>query len=136
MSKLFDWLNDNPWLIVIGIILVLCLRCSSTDRADTIRLQERSETTLEQLDKAEKDCITTDCKQAIKQAKELIKDSRTALSDKDSEIAEVKEEIQENEIYTDIGKFIVWGFIAVILGVILWTFRAQIFNLIKLVRPA
>ena len=135
MSKLFDWLNDNPWLIVIGIILVLCLRCSSTDRADTIRLQERSETTLEQLGKAEKDCQTNDCKQAIKQAKELIKDSRTALSDKDSEIAEVKEEIQENEIYTDIGKFIVWGFIAVILGVILWTFRAQIFNLIKLVRP-
>lgn len=136
MSKLFDWLNDNPWLIVIGIILVLCLRCSSTDRADTIRLQERSETTLEQLGKAEKDCQTNDCKQAIKQAKELIKDSRNALSDKDSEIAEVKEEIQENEIYTDIGKFIVWGFIAVILGVILWTFRAQIFNLIKLVRPA
>lgn len=135
MSKLFDWLNDNPWLIVIGIILVLCLRCSSTDRADTIRLQERSETTLEQLDKAEKDCQTNDCKKAIKQAKELIKDSRNALSDKDSEIAEVKEEIQENEIYTDIGKFIVWGFIAVILGVILWTFRAQIFNLIKLVRP-
>ena len=135
MSKLFDWLNDNPWLIVIGIILVLCLRCSSTDRADTIRLQERSETTLEQLGKAEKDCQTNDCKQAIKQAKELIKDSRNALSDKDSEIAEVKEEIQENEIYTDIGKFIVWGFIAVILGVILWTFRAQIFNLIKLVRP-
>ena len=136
MSKLFDWLNDNPWLIVIGIILVLCLRCSSTDRADTIRLQERSETTLEQLGEAEKDCQTNDCKQAIKQAKELIKDSRNALSDKDSEIAEVKEEIQENEIYTDIGKFIVWGFIAVILGVILWTFRAQIFNLIKLVRPA
>ena len=132
---IFDWLNDNPWLILIAIILVLCLRCSSTDRADTIRLQERSETTLEQLDKAEKDCLTSDCKQAIKQAKELIKDSRTALSDKDSEIAEVKEEIQENEIYTDIGKFIVWGFIAVILGVILWTFRAQIFNLIKLARP-
>ena len=134
--KLFDWLNDNPWLILIAIILAACLRCSSTDRADTIRLQERSETTLEQLDKAEKDCQTNDCKQAIKQAKELIKDSRNALSDKDSEIAEVKEEIQENEIYTDIGKFIVWGFIAVILGVILWTFRAQIFNLIKLVRPA
>ena len=133
--KLFDWLNDNPWLILIAIILAACLRCSSTDRADTIRLQERSETTLEQLDKAEKDCQTNDCKQAIKQAKELIKDSRNALSDKDSEIAEVKEEIQENEIYTDIGKFIVWGFIAVILGVILWTFRAQIFNLIKLVRP-
>ena len=133
--RLFDWLNDNPWLILIAIILAACLRCSSTDRADTIRLQERSETTLEQLDKAEKDCQTNDCKQAIKQAKELIKDSRNALSDKDSEIAEVKEEIQENEIYTDIGKFIVWGFIAVILGVILWTFRAQIFNLIKLVRP-
>ena len=60
MSKLFDWLNDNPWLIVIGIILVLCLRCSSTDRADTIRLQERSETALEQLDRAEKDCQTND----------------------------------------------------------------------------
>ena len=135
MSKLFDWLNDNPWLIVIGIILVLCLRCSSTDRADTIRLQERSETALEQLDKAEKDCLTSDCKQAIKQAKELIKDSRTALSDKDSEIAEVKEEIQENEIYTDIGKFIVWGFIAVILCLALWIFRKQIFDLIKLARP-
>ena len=133
--RLFDWLNDNPWLILIAIILAACLRCSSTDRADTIRLQERSETTLEQLDKAEKDCQTNDCKQAIKQAKELIKDSRNALSDKDSEIAEVKEEIQENEIYTDIGRFIVWGFITVILGVILWTFRAQIFNLIKLVRP-
>ncbi len=135
MSKLFDWLNDNPWLIVIGIILAACLRCSSTDRADTIRLQERSETTLEQLDKAEKDCQTNDCKQAIKQAKELIKDSRNALSDKDSEIAEVKEEIQENEIYTDIGKFIVWGFIAVILCLVLWIFRKQIFDFIKLVRP-
>jgi len=133
--KFFDWLNDNPWLILIAIILAACLRCSSTDRADTIRLQERSETTLEQLDKAEKDCLTTDCKQAIRQAKELIKDSRTALSDKDSEIAEVKEEIQENEIYTDIGRFIVWGFIAVILGLILWIFRKQIFDLIKLVRP-
>lgn len=133
--KLFDWLNDHPWLILIAIILAACLRCSSTDRADTIRLQERSETTLEQLDKAEKDCQTTDCKQAIKQAKELIKDSRNALSDKDSEIAEVKEEIQENEIYTDIGKFIVWGFIAVILCLVLWIFRKQIFDFIKLVRP-
>lgn len=132
---IFDWLNDNPWLILIVIILAACLRCSSTDRADTIRLQERSETTLEQLDKAEKDCITNDCKQAIKQAKELIKDSSTALSDKDSEIAEVKDQIQENEIYTDIGRFIVWGFIAVILCVILWIFRKQIFDLIKLVRP-
>ena len=78
--KLFDWLNDNPWLILIAIILAACLRCSSTDRADTIRLQERSETTLEQLDKAEKDCQTNDCKQAKKQAKELIKDSRNGNS--------------------------------------------------------
>lgn len=133
--KLFDWLNDNPWLILIAIILAACLRCSSTDRADTIRLQERSETTLEQLDSVIEDCSTTECKQAIKQAKELIKDSRTALSDKDSEITEVKEEIQENEIYTDIGRFIVWGFIAVTLCLALWIFKKQIFDLIKLVRP-
>lgn len=133
--RFFDFVNDNPWLLLLACILALCLRCSSTDRADTVRLQERSETTLEQLDKAESQCLTDDCKTAIKQARELIKDSLDTLSGKDSEIDQVRDEIKENELYTDIGRFFVWGAIIVIIGTLAWVFRDNILALIKVVKP-
>lgn len=132
---LFDWLNDNPWLILLAIILTACLRCSSTDKADTVRLHERSEATIEQLDRVVKDCFTTECVTAIKQARELIKDSQNALSDKDANLSEVQDQIKENELYTDIGRFFVWGAIAAIIATLAWVFRDNILALIKVVKP-
>lgn len=135
-DSIMNAITDNIVLfLILFVIFSWLLKCSSTTKADTVRLQERSEATIEQLDKAIEECGTDDCRTAMKRAKELIKDSMDTLTDKDADIADIQEQIKEDEIYADIGQFVVWGVIALFVGLVLWTFRNQIIALIKLVKP-
>lgn len=73
-------------LLTISFLL-LAINCQSTQSATTARIQERSEYVTTNLDNAANDCLTENCKQAMKQAKALIKDSLDVIVDKDAEIA-------------------------------------------------
>jgi hypothetical protein len=121
--------------LILIILLAIFANCLSTQSATTARIQERSEYVTTNLDNAANDCLTENCKQAMKQAKELIKDSLDVIVDKDSEIATKQKQIDSESFYTKIGRFVFWGLIAIIASILLYTFRNQIFTLIKLVKP-
>ena len=130
--KIFDWINENPWLILIAIILTFCLRCSATPEASTIRLQERSVSVMGDLDKASNDCKTDECKESLKRAKELIKDSLEIAIDKDSQIQDKQKQIDNQSFYTTIGRGVVWGVISLLIIGLLFIFRNQILTALKL----
>lgn len=121
-------------LILISLILIVnCV--SSPQTADTIRIQERTESVTTNLDNASNDCLTENCKKAMKEAKELIKDSLDVMINKDTEIKIKQKEIDNSSIYTSVGKNVIWGGILLLVAILLYVFRDQIFALIKLVRP-
>lgn len=129
--KFFDWLNDNPWLILIAVILTLCLRCSITPEASTIRLQERSKTVLNDLDAATNDCLTQECKDRMTRAKEFVKDSIDIAIEKDAQIQTKQKQIDNQSFYTSLGKGVVWGAVSLLVIGLLFIFRNQILNFIK-----
>lgn len=139
MSKfdnLINTITDNIVLfLILFVIFSWLLRCSSPQQADTIRLQERTQSVSEQLDRATNDCNTDDCRKAIKQAKELIKDSLDIAINKDSEIAMKQKKIDNASLYTTVGEYVIWGSIVIAILGLLYVFRSQIAGLIRLVRP-
>ena len=136
IDKINEFLsNQNLWWIILIIVLLTVTKCSSAQQADTIRIQERSQSTIEQLDKAANSCNTQECKDSMKQAKELIKDSLDVIINKDSEIKSKEKEIQNSSIYTSTGKFVIWGAIIFLIFGLIYIFRDTIFNIIKVVKP-
>ena len=113
----------------------LLMNCNSTQKADTARIDERADYVTTNLDNAANDCLTDSCKSAMKQAKELIKDSLDLLENKDKEISKKEKQIESESFYSKIGRFVFWGIIAVIFGILIYIFREQILILIKLIRP-
>lgn len=121
-------------LILISLILIL--NCASSPQvADTVRIQERSESVTTNLDNASNECKTESCKKAMKDAKDLIKDSLDIMVNKDSEIKSKQKEIDNSSLYTSIGKYVVWGAVSLLILILLYVFRDQIFSLIKLAKP-
>ena len=120
-------------LLILSIFLLI--NCQSTPDATTARIQERSEYVTTNLDSAANDCLTENCKRAMKEAKELIKDSLDVMTDKDSEIQSKQKQIDSEAFYTKIGRFVFWGAVLVIVGFVLYVFRDQILVLIKIVKP-
>lgn len=120
-------------LLIISIILLI--NCQSTPDATTARIQERSEYVTTNLDNAANDCLTETCKKAMRDAKELIKDSLDIMIDKDSEIQSKQKQIDNEAFYTKIGRFVFWGAVFVIVGFVLYVFRDQLLTLIKIVKP-
>ena len=115
-------------LTTIILSIFLSIGCQSTQKADTARIEERSDYVTTNLDNAANDCLTDSCKSAMRQAKELIKDSLDLLGKKDKKI-------ETESFYSRIGRFVFWGVIAVIFGILIYIFRDQLFTLIKLIRP-
>ena len=120
-------------LLILSIILLY--NCQSTPDATTARIQERSEHVTTGLDNAANDCLTENCKRAMRDAKELIKDSLDVMIDKDSEIATKQKQIDSEAFYTRIGRFVFWGAVLVIVGFVLYVFRDQLLAIIKIVKP-
>ncbi|MBK8396088.1 MAG: hypothetical protein IPL26_13150 [Leptospiraceae bacterium] len=130
--RFLDWLNENPYILLIAIILTFCLRCSATPEASTVRLQERSVSVMDDLDKASNDCKTDDCKESLKRAKELIKDSLEIAIDKDSQIQSKQKQIDNQSFYTTIGRGVVWCIVSLLIIGLLFMFRNQILTALKL----
>lgn len=123
-------------LLTISILSIfLSIGCQSTQKADTARIEERSDYVTTNLDNAANDCLTDSCKSAMRQAKELIKDSLDLLGKKDNEIVKKDKKIETESFYSNIGRFVFWGIMAVIFGILIYIFRDQLFALIKLIRP-
>lgn len=121
-------------LILISLIFII--NCASSPQVgDTIRIQERTESVTMNLDNASNDCLTENCKKAMKEAKELIKDSLDVMINKDTEIKIKQKEIDNSSLYTSVGKNVIWGGILLLIAILLYVFRNQILTLIKLVRP-
>ena len=135
MNRLADWINDNPYLILLAFLFLFYSRCSSPQVADTVRIQERSESVTTNLDNAANDCLTENCKKAMRQAKELIKDSLDVMIDKDSDLQKKQKEIDSSSLYTAVGKWVIWGAITIFILLLLYIFRDTIFSLLKIAKP-
>ena len=121
--------------LLIILSLSLLYNCQSTPDATTARIQERSEYVTTNLDNAANDCLTENCKKAMREAKELIKDSLDVMIDKDSEIATKQKQIDSEAFYTKIGRFVFWGAVLILVGLFVYIFRDQILTLIKIAKP-
>ncbi len=119
--------------LLIILTLSLLINCQSTPDATTARIQERSEHVTTNLDNAANDCLSENCKRAMRDAKDLIKDSLDVMINKDSEIATKQKRIESESFYSSIGRFVWWGLIAIIIGTLLYIFRNQIFAIIKII---
>lgn len=126
-------ITDNVVLfLILLVIFSWLLKCSSAQQADTIRLTERGQAVNSQLDSALKECDTPECKQALLNAKQLIEDSMDTLTEKDSEIKSTQDQIANQTIYTNTGKFVIWGSVIIAILGILYVFKDSI---IKIIRP-
>lgn len=121
--------------LLIILILSLLYNCQSTPDATTARIQERSEYVTTNLDNAANDCLTENCKKAMRSAKELIKDSLDVMIDKDQAIQVKQKQIDNEAFYTKIGRFVVWGAVVILIGLFVYIFRDQILTLIKIAKP-
>ena len=118
-------------LLILSIILLY--NCKSTPDATTARIQERSEHVTTNLDSAANDCLSENCKRAMRDAKELIKDSLDVMINKDHEIKTKQDRIESESFYSSIGRFVWWGLIAIVIVTLLYIFRNQILTILKLV---
>lgn len=121
--------------ILLILIISILVNCQTAQTADTARIQERSEAVTTNLDNAANDCLTENCKQAMKQAKELINDSLDVMTDKDIAIIQLQKKIQKEKFYADLGRFIFWGVVVFIFGILIYIFRDNIIALIKIAKP-
>lgn len=121
--------------LLIILSLSALINCQSTPDATTARIQERSEYVTTNLDNAANDCLTENCKKAMRSAKELIKDSMDLLSDKDQAIQIKQKQIDNEAFYTKIGRFVFWGAVIILVGLFVYIFRDQILTLIKFAKP-
>jgi hypothetical protein len=141
--KFFDWLNENPWLLLIGILL-LCLRCSSTPvKADTLKYSNEVQIAKNDIDTAI-DCKSQldpdKCKQAIITIKKTLDKGITISEKKDNQIVAVQEKNESLEqdskdlfwLRAKIGMFVL-GIIVIIL---LYFFGGKILEIaMKSVKP-
>ncbi len=118
-------------LLILSIILLY--NCKSTPDATTARIQERSEYVATGLDNAANDCLSENCKRAMREAKDLIKDSLDVMINKDHEIKTKQDRIESESFYSSIGRFVWWGLIAIVIVTLLYIFRNQILTILKLV---
>lgn len=121
--------------LLIILSFSLLINCQSTPDATTARIQERSEYVTTNLDNAANDCLTENCKRAMRDAKDLIKDSLDVMIDKDHAIQSKQKQIDSEAFYTKIGRFVVWSLVAIVIGILLYIFRDQILTIIKIAKP-
>ena len=127
-----NFICDN---IALGVLIFICLsfvKCSTTPEASTIRIQERSQPVLSDLDLVANDCKSVECKDAIGRAKELIKDSLDVMIEKDHTIQVKDKQIASESFYASVGRALVWGIGCILLIGLLYLFRNQIMNAIKI----
>ena len=121
--------------LLIILIFSLLYNCQSPQVADTVRIQERSEAVTTNLDSAANECKSESSKKAMREAKELIKDSLDIMINKDSDLQKKQKEIDSSSLYTTVGKWVIWGAVVALIAFLLYIFKDQILSLIKIVKP-
>ena len=93
LSNFLDWINENPYIIIIAIITVLSLRCSTPQ--STIELEKKAEKTEKSIETGKTGCLTSDCKEAMARSKEYIKDSLDVIRNRDNEVNDLQSTIDD-----------------------------------------
>ena len=139
--KFFDWLNQNPYWMLIISILIICLRCS-TPQQTTIDLQNQAQKTEAAIEQGVTGCKSLECQDAMRRSKDYIKDSLETIKNRDSQIAdlqndnqkskaEIKELEKEVAPWRKIKRTFYFTIIALVIGAIIYFFKDTIFTLIK-----
>lgn len=92
--KLFDWINENPWLILIAVILTLCLRCSTTPQT-TIDIQNKAVEAEKAIDTGKNGCKSLQCQDAMQRSKDYIRDSMDTIKSRDTQINDLQETLAD-----------------------------------------
>lgn len=88
ISTFFDFWNDNPYLLLLAIILFLSLRCSTPQT--TIDIQEKATQTEKAIETGKEGCKSLECKDAMRKSKDYIRDSLDTIKSKDSNISDLE----------------------------------------------
>lgn len=92
--RFFDWLNDNPWIVlIVGIIIMLMFNCATPQT--TVDLQNKAAQTEDAIEKGKEGCQTLECQDAMEKSKDYIKDSINTVKYKDSKIKTLQEEKED-----------------------------------------
>jgi len=92
--KFLDWLNDNPWLLFVGgLILVLFFSCSTPQT--TVDLQTKADQVEKAIDKGQDGCKSLECQDAMRRSKDYIRDSMDTVKMKDSQIKDLQDEKED-----------------------------------------
>lgn len=88
ITTFLDWLNENPYLILLAIILFLSLKCSTPQT--TIDIQEKATQTEKAIETGKEGCKSLECKDAMRKSKDYIRDSLDTIKSKDSNISDLE----------------------------------------------
>jgi|GEM_PF-5863991 len=88
ITTFLDWINENPYLILLAIILFLSLRCSTPQT--TIDIQEKATQTEKAIETGKEGCKSLECKDAMRKSKDYIRDSLDTIKSKDSNISDLE----------------------------------------------
>lgn len=88
ISTFFDFWNDNPYLLLLAIILFLSLKCSTPQT--TIDIQEKATQTEKAIETGKEGCKSLECKDAMRKSKDYIRDSLDTIKSRDSQISDLE----------------------------------------------
>jgi len=160
IETFLDWLNENPYLILLAIILFLSLKCSTPQT--TIDIQDKATQTEKAIETGKDGCKSLECQDAMRKSKDYIRDSLDTIKSKDSNISDLENTLADtskkydkqiaslNETLVEkdliikdlLNELIPWRaikkwfwitFITLVVGSILYAFRGVIITGIKAV---
>lgn len=160
IETFLDWLNENPYLILLALILFLSLKCSTPQT--TIDIQEKASQTEKAIETGKDGCKSLECQDAMRKSKDYIRDSLDTIKSRDSQISNLENTLVDiskkydkqitslNETLSEkdliikdlLNELIPWRaikkwfwitFITLVVGSILYLFRGVIMTGIKTV---
>ena len=154
----FDWINENPYLLLLAVILFFSLRCSTPQT--TIDIQNKANETEKAIETGKDGCKSLECQDAMRKSKDYIRDSLDTIKSRDSQIVDLQNTLddtskkyekkiaslnetinEQNQIIKDLLNELIpwraikkWFWITVtvlIVGTLLYIFRGVIFSAVK-----
>ena len=88
IETFFDFWNDNPYLILLAIILFLSLKCSTPQT--TIDIQDKASQTEKAIETGKEGCKSLECQDAMRRSKDYIRDSLDTIKSRDNQISDLE----------------------------------------------
>lgn len=88
LETFLDWLNDNPYLILLALILFLSLKCSTPQT--TIDIQDKASQTEKAIETGKDGCKSLECQDAMRRSKDYIRDSLDTIKSRDNQISDLE----------------------------------------------